>query len=501
MNPEDPAKGDEPAFDSHGDGAGGHPPGEVGPAVLGAQRSPGGPNSPRGDDIDRTGFVTPAVVLRRWRSMVLGLSQEDGARKLRVSRPHLANMESGARSVPRDSWGDLDKAYEAGGLLESLLRASAVTSLPPRHLWSHPYDHEPRRVWMWLRAVAPNTPARITWGPMSLSIGALPHPEGLIVTSPTSWENPQAEVHFDPGTGLGWAGFGSGVVPEQFGVDQLDGAAAVSSPPWEYSSLVRRLQTALKGLGKLDWDWSEITGLASYFKIREDAIPHLSSVMPGDSPLRVAGDHPLLPAAGSPEVRLILPGELKRLREDAGWKIAELARHASQLEHAPAPVSEDDVRGAEAGRTSRHEYLLAMIDRTLGLDGRSCLAPVPPKGRNRGTITVSFPAFWIGPVYLQFVSRQPERRQRRMTLTWGPWRRRLDVSPGAVVTTRRSTLDAPPLRVDLPPGWTVLAGLGWPPGAHDVGEGWRPDGLSGMLQLLGAAIAAIRAQRDQEKTN
>lgn len=438
-------------------------------------------------------LATPAGVLRRWREGVLGLTPAEAANKAHVSRTQLLNLEAGRRTLQRSFWDQLAESYEGGAGLKGLLAASATSALPVRHLWSHNYDHLPERVWIWVRAAGPHTPAQLSWGRIKLSLNPVPHPDGVIVTAPTSVPNPPAEVHFDPSTGLGWAGFGRGEVPESFGVPLIDGSTALGTQAWTDPSSAVRLQSMLSR------HWHQLMELIDYFRLRDgDVIPHLASIVSSDEPAAVeaaADQVTLLPDA---EVRLIVPEALRELRRAAGWKETDLAAEIRRAEGADSRVTDDDIHGAETGRRSRHTHLLALIDLTLGLDGRSCLSPVSVSSPARGQVKISFPEFWVGPIYLRLVSKESTHRRRRVTLTWGPWRRRLNVAHGAIVTTRRAARSSPPLLVDVPIGWQVEAGLGWPPGAHDVGEGWTVNGLGGLLRLVNEGLAGARAQRHAE---
>lgn len=477
-------------------------------------------------------MLTLGEVLRRWREAVCGISQTEAARLLHLSRVHVSRMEDGTRSINRALWPDIDEAFGASGALAGLFGAVATPGIcEPRGKWSHNFDVTPKPVWMWLRVPDDDAVhASISWGPVHLNIEHPAVAHGVIVTSPTSVPNPPAEV---TSSGPCWVDFGVGVVPQGLGLVVIDGARAVAARSWDcevdamtrrfYPGALREVLSLTRRFGLSDWQ----------------VVPHLASILPEESPaLRLA----CAPGPVEP-VRMMEPLALRRIREARGWSSPALAEAittrrkrtegtganpASRIpesaqaescgaESAPAgsspagranpasaslTLTRDDIDAAESGRTSRVPFLLSRLDIELALDGRSCLEVVTEIQRRDGQFTVTFPAFWVGPIWLVFTSPDPiAQRVGTATLTWAPWRRRLDVVHGTVVTTRRSAEDCAPLLVDVPSGWVVRGGVGLPADAHDVGEGWRPAGPGAMLTLLTSSLAAMRKQFDDGETS
>jgi len=121
------------------------------------------------------------------------------------------------------------------------------------------------------------------------------------------------------------------------------------------------------------------------------------------------------------------------------------------------------------------------------------LCPSRPEvgvGRKRQA-KITFPEFWTGPIWLQTHGPNPGATGR-VDLDWYPWRRRQTLRSGAVLTTRRATTNAPPLRVTVPPRWFLTAGTGAPPTALDVNRGWHPSSVTAAVKLLNDGASGTR---------
>jgi transcriptional regulator with XRE-family HTH domain len=161
----------------------------------------------------------------------------------------------------------------------------------------------------------------------------------------------------------------------------------------------------------------------------------------------------------------------RQLRVARGLSLADLAQLASAQDPDLSAVTKDHLHRLEHGATPRVPQLVERLDMALGADGRTCTAEVTTvEDVDRG-VEITFPPYWVGPVWVQFMQsgRVTEHRAR---LIWSPWHKNLKLCDGVVVTTRRSEPSNAPLRIDLTEGWSVRAGVGVHPRAVDVNEGW-----------------------------
>ncbi|SEK47669.1 hypothetical protein [Streptacidiphilus jiangxiensis] len=155
------------------------------------------------------------------------------------------------------------------------------------------------------------------------------------------------------------------------------------------------------------------------------------------------------------------------------------------------------------GRIPDAVYRLARLDMAYRADGRLGVDRVydsttSAKGA-KGTHDVDFPGFWRGHVWLQLRGAGPTDTGV-VDLAWGPWQRRQRLRSGCVITTRRATTGSPALKVHVPRGWELIAGVGAMPTAQDINVGWRPASTMAALRLIRDSLKAIKGPTVSDST-
>jgi hypothetical protein len=184
--------------------------------------------------------------------------------------------------------------------------------------------------------------------------------------------------------------------------------------------------------------------------------------------------------------------QYRTLRNGRCMTLSDTAEMASALLPGE-PVSADRIRRFERGAEPQARQLRSRLDHLYNAGGHTCNERVAVPNY-RSPFTVTFPRYWVGPVWFAFASDQHASAevvvQRRQA------RQRLVVVPGASVTSTRATAgDTDPFTITCPYGWTVTAGMGARPGAPEIrlatgATGNGRDGSSGharddILGLLG----------------
>lgn len=188
---------------------------------------------------------------------------------------------------------------------------------------------------------------------------------------------------------------------------------------------------------------------------------------------------------------------LRRARHLSRSAAAELASALM----VSSRLSKDQVDVLEAGGVPRLDRLGSRLDTIYRADGQSFVERVPVDSDASGSqLTVSYPDYWLGPVWLSLAG--PEVVQRAtVLLLWPPWEKTLVVRPGTAVTFRRSAINQAPLMVRVQPGWRLTAGIGAHPHATDVNGGWESiDDRSAWAifdQLYEVYLQAFGRSKDQ----
>lgn len=410
------------------------------------------------------GTVGRPWLLRSWRVDVANMTGVDVAEALGVGRSTVANWEAGIRAPDAEALGALDRLYGAGGALVDLVAAmNTPQALEARGQWWHNYATGGGPVWAWARP-GPGVGwlhLRVRWGPLGFELDQPSDERGLIITVPASATNPAAEAQIDP---AGWVDFGQGPVPRQLPIPSLNALSKIRLlDPTDHalSILASRLRPAL------DRDGRWIDKLQALLGQRPDLIEDsltrtkfttsmidLSHVQPTTWPAHTTwtGDR------------------YRMLRQARGLSQSEAATKTTKLSPGEA-VSDDQIALFEAGRTPRVADLPGRLDIIYRADGHTLCHPVPVTPGD-GTHNIHLPRWWTGPVWLTPLAR-PSTPPTEILLRWPPWQHHLRVPPGLTLTTRKSPDHDQPLQVQLPPGWTLTAGIGAHPHAIDVNSSWQ----------------------------
>ena len=430
-------------------------------------------------------------VLRAYRG---SRSQQAVADAVGRSQATVSEWETDVTAVPYAALAAIDRLTRAGGGLVDLVTAMGVTRLDvPAREWRKNFPDDQRPCWMWLRPAKPSSlSALLSWGPFFEELQREVPADGLIVTTSTSFANPFARV-----TMLvdGRVDFGVGVVPPDLGPQIVRGEDLVGAPrqPWWRvgNEEDRALQPAFR----------TIQIVASRIGLRPAVLrPYLSSLLPSVTPLmvRVASVEP----ADLDRRPLWAAARWRAEREAHGYSRTTLAHVATEhLRDAGTrlSVSEAQVERLEKGVVSPRPEFLPALDSALRADGMSFVQPVDDLAMvqlaqsnspsNADVWAVRFPSFWIGPVWVAVT--QQDIITIPVELYWRPWRRRLNVPSGAVLGFRQSTLFQEPVHVTVPAATALTAGIGCPPEAIDVNEGWTPASARDLFVLTKELAHAV----------
>ena len=405
-------------------------------------------------------------LLRVWRVEVAGVAASDVAATLGVARSAVANWESGLRAPSSQMLGALDSLYNAGGALVDLAGAlGSPRGLQARSQWWHNYDARGGPVWAWARCDATTAfvRLRLRWGPLSLRVEQRFDSRGLIVTVPASVANPPVQAEVDP---PGWVDFGQGRIPRQLEIRRLGAFSHVNLvDPADHALwiIASRLRPALNGDGR----W--IDKLKTLLGLRGDLVEDsLTQAAPPTAVTDVTGQGVSSPN-DSPYAWS--GARYRTLRKARGLSQSDAATHASALAPA-ARVSDDQIAVLEAGGHPRVPDLRARLDVIYRADGQSLRQILPATRASDGTVVVNPPPWWTGPIWLT-PNGEGTTAPGEIGLRWPPWEHRLRLHPGTVLTTRMAPGQDQPLVVELPPGWSLSAGLGARPDAVGINYGWH----------------------------
>ncbi|MFD5089805.1 helix-turn-helix domain-containing protein [Amycolatopsis thailandensis] len=442
-------------------------------------------------------LLSRPALLRYWRVELAGLGLDAVARAAGVESPTtIHNWEAGHTDGPSlRQLAAVDERFDAGGTLRDVyLALRTPDALNSAEKWWCNFQGESGPCWAWLRVPGgqPGT-AHVDAGPFRVDC-EIPADTGVFLQAHAFASNPAVHVRIDGG---GWVDFGYGIVPTGIGtlvvdaVDvavvgpraELEQAFAVASRSWlphRYQGNPRWFTSLKKHLGRrVEVARSALSAAAkAAVSTKSDVSSSLASLE--EVPRHWGGER------------------YRQLRNARGLSLQDTAELASDLDPSLAPVTKDHIHRLEHGATPRVTQLVERLDTVLGADGRTCTAEVTGiQGTGRFT-EITFPSYWVGPVWVQFLlTGQAEKNSA--TLLWSPWHKRLDLRHGVVVTTRRSEPSMPPLQVDLAAGWRVRAGVGVHPRAVDVNEGWglisREVGFPVLAYYFSVVEQAMRAPR------
>ena len=443
-------------------------------------------------------LTSRAGLLGWWRTRHTTLGLDAVGRSVNVAAATVHNWESGHTDGPGvEQLRALDARYGAGGALHGLYEALRTPkALDPAVGWWFNFQGESGPCWAWVRVDGDRAAqAEADAGPFRVEFEVPPR-HGVFVQAWAFTSNPA--VHVAIGA-PGWVDFGYGELPADVGAPVVDAVdVAIVGPR---GSLDPALLTASNSflpylLGRETWFDKMKRQLGRRIEVARHAMSRLVNLPWRSVPSDLSG------AGGSrDEVPRHWPGERYRhLRQARGLSLTDVAALASAREPSLPPVTRDHVHRLEHGSTPRVPELVQRLDMVLGADGRTCAVALDEASMRAvdGGFDLVFPAYWIGPVWIQFL-RTGDQAGAKAELLWKPWSKSLVPCDGVVVTTRRSTRASGPLRVTLPPGWEVRAGVGVHPRAIDVNEGWgltREAAYDTLSHYYGVVVRALRLDKD-----
>ncbi|MFI6072662.1 helix-turn-helix transcriptional regulator [Actinoplanes sp. NPDC051343] len=438
------------------------------------------------------------ALLRWWRVTQSTLTLEAMARAAGVGVSTLHNWETGVTGSPGTTQlAALDDRLGAGGALRGIYAAIGTPdAFRPEVAWWFNYQGEPRPCWAWIR-IPGDRPvnAEVDAGPFRAEF-SVPPGDGVFLQAYAFATNPAVHVAIETG---GWVAFGYGELPADLGAEILDAANfAIVGPR---GSLDPALMAATHRylpdkFGRKAWFETLRRRFGDRVLVAREALSHVLQKRLDDNVDVSAA------VASRDEVARHWGGELyKHLRIARGLSLNDLAEEASRQDPSLPAITRTHVNRLEEGGMPRVPQLLERLDRALDADGRTCAVELDPDAMRvvgQGLVDLHFPSYWIGPVWLQFL-RSSRAAGDRVELIWRPWRKSVTVRDGVVATTRRAEPGMAPLRVKLPSGWNLRAGVGSHPRAVDVNEGWGLlphltfETLSYYLGILERAMRRPRA--------
>jgi DNA-binding XRE family transcriptional regulator len=424
------------------------------------------------------------ALLRAWR-LQQGLTQGEVARLLHATTKAVSNWETGSRRISLDAVVRLDRAYEAGGCLVDLVRATGkaeasarsggVRFLEPRRAWSHVFDEAGSPVWLWIRPASGRSgPLRGTVfsGPLGVELPAEVGAGGLFLTL-AHWHSrwPFHVVLDQPG----WVEYGCGVPPAWLRDEAetrtfLSSAEFVHAPDQQVEFLARKVRERDHGdpdtlverlralAGPANWDLvaaSWLRGAASPGRLHREPVEQ-DAVPPATQQERC-------------EAHRVLRAALGMSRADAADAATEL------LGPGERPVTEHQIYHYEAGRISRVRQLPALLDRVYRGDGWTCLEAASVRRVAADRVIAEIPPFWIGPVRVTAEPTGAGAEPGEISFLMGSWQnRRLLAAAGTNAFRFSRTPGSPDVQVSVPAGWRIAVHLGLDPAAVVVSNDWTP---------------------------
>ncbi len=420
-------------------------------------------------------MVTPDDVLNQWRKNVTGITQAELGRRMNVGEPAVSAWMTRKTYRQRltDRAGDwkpgtapplnveYDEALEAEDRIVTQLMWAAATEqvLPPTVKWDHNYPSWARRPWIWIRAEEGPIQAVVRHGVFETEYRGAIGKWGVFITFRAAVNHPPVRVKLDR---PGWVDFGRGPVSSEFGADIFDAMSHLRPTESARYATFALGQRLLRNLSVRDRRLIGQRMMLSEVSI--DAIMNAPSPTESSRPSQVA--------APVHEVDDVDPAPYRTARRHrlniAQDKVGALLGQLGYANPAPAGdlISRFEGHGFSAGGVSaKHALLPAALDMIYGGGGR--LAPVPfapPLERGRGQVT--FPSWWKGPVTFHATERTT------LTLTWGHYRKTVELAPGGAVWTGCANASKP-VQVRTAPAAFVRLYLGELPGALDINDNWE----------------------------
>jgi hypothetical protein len=414
--------------------------------------------------VERPELLQRGRLLRIWRREVAGRTLSEVATLLTLSSASISQWETGKRAPKEESIEALDRLYGASGALHDMTKAIGTPQgLPARKIWYHNFVHSGQPVWAWLRPATADgrVSALLSWGPLRFDLDQACDKNGVIVTVRTSTPNPPARVEFKDS---GWVDFGRGAIPDALGFTTINALkhARLRSSGHFSTTLFRK---NLHRLFRSEVRWVNI--VQRFAGARPDLVEDaLLNDRRDFSALDITQQHP----EDTPSGREFSGTDWRRLRIAREVSQEDLARLVTALLPSD-PVTDDQLRLFEAGGHPRVEHLKARIDTVLRADGHTFTEMVRTTSANSTVKRVSFPNYWVGPIWITPRHASDDTAAGVIILRWGPWQKAIRLQSGTTITCRsagaRETLE-----VHTPTSWVITAGIGMNPSAIDVNDRW-----------------------------
>jgi len=417
-------------------------------------------------------------VLRWWRTDVLGWTQQQAADRLNVRPNALSNWERGQRAISIDL-DDLDAALDGQHMLADLLWARGTPEgLEPGRLWSWVFPGESRPVWMWIRSPEPTLIIEAEWGVVRLEEPLDLGPNGAFITVGASVSDSPVIVQLST---PGWVDFGSGDPPAEIpGAEVLQGLelmqrSSARGPLIDMFSSALRAKRESKQPEVIELDETARGGIDSYLERRERWIDGRWQPEPEG-------------------IEAVERARYGRLRQARGLSLANLAARLRRL--TDLQVSRDTVWRFETDIGRPHAPQLPVaIDHALGAGGRLTVVDVLT-GHGEGS--VSFPSYWVGPVWVAFAG-DDAAFPVKLILQRGQWHREVELDGPELVSAHWFD-PSTPLRITAPSliEWSV--GVGRRAGATAIDLGWAPitvnEAQKAVTEIDEAIYGAMRTRSD-----
>jgi transcriptional regulator with XRE-family HTH domain len=413
-------------------------------------------------------YASQARLLRVWRTDIARWTQAEVAEYLSenvaeypsTNKATISMWERARRGLTFEALYALDDCYQAAGALADMAQALGTPfGLPARRSWVRYPSGAYGTGWALLRPTAGHgrIDARLTWGPLSFRIAEPCGDEGILLQLPLSAPDVVIAVHLDE---PGWVDFGRGRAHVELGIPVHDVPA---SPALAVDGPVPPGLVSAGLADRLAGDPDLAEALLELFGARPDLARQAFAAGPAtdaDGELLIV-DRPHPDGA----VPRFTGEQYRTLRNGRCFTLSDAAAKATAL-LPQEPVSADRIRRFERGATPQAEQLRARLDHVYDAGGHTCNERVGVPSY-RAPFTVTFPRYWVGPVWFAFSSDRyasgPVVIHRR-----GVQQRLLVVSGASVTSTRVAVDDTDPFTIECRYGWRVTAGMGARPAAPEI---------------------------------
>lgn len=394
------------------------------------------------------GYEDHARLLRTWRERVAHLTQEQVAALMPTTKSMISMWENARRGMTFAQLQSLDRCYGAGGALADLANSVGTsTGLRPRQQWTCVLSAETDGpCWAWLRPRAGSGRIRATvaWGPFLFGCSQAVSDRGLLVQFRGSSRIMSIRaVHNTPG----WVDLGRGIVPGELEIPTYDFLTSAQLLP-DHCLTGRLVSPIVASRFHNDPEYAERA--VRFFGHRPDLVRAIF-----ESRRRPSWQH--LPSSIVDESTAPFKGDdYQRLRSARRLSLAGAAGLATSL--APGdPVTAAQVRSLESGGRPRVTFLRSRLDLVYRGNGYTTSERVYVT-KTRSNFSVSFPPFWVGPVWFAFLSDSDLPGQ--VELQCGGADLRVPIRPGTVLTCQHYGFTDTPYSFRCPARYEVHAGMG-----------------------------------------